>query len=178
MVLSLLAPLAAAAASVAAGLVVFAMWNHQTGADVLRETRREVVAPGDAAEVPIELRVGGHARLRNLRVEYVCEERSVEPDDLEIEVTTGPDDGLTVLDWIALSGLEQFGPRRAHHYEAGEHGAHDVFVWEPETDFVDRARIRLRTGLDDATIDVNIRVAFVEHLTRMQLRTLRRGHAG
>lgn len=91
MVVSALAPIAAAAASVAAGLVVFALWDHQTGADVLRETRRDVV------------------------------------------------------------------------------------VWEPETDFVGRARIRLRTWVDEGEVHVKVRVAFVEHLTRMQVHRLQRG---
>lgn len=173
-VLDLLGPFAAAIASLAAGLVVFALWNHQTGADVLRETRREVtLGPGQTEEIAVTADVGGHARLRNIRLEYAGQDGAVEPHQLHIALSTGSRDELTVLDWIPPSGLERFGPRRAHHYEPTDHADHDVFVWEPDTDFVGRSMLRLRNGLDDASVDVAVRVAFVEHLTRMQLRKVR-----
>lgn len=196
-VVEALLSLSALAASGAAAAVVFLLWNHTTGADVLREVRHELhVGPGRTAHLKVRPGYGDRARLRNVRLEYAAPGDGPEEDALSIAVTGGAEAftdgearpaGLDILHWIRLGDLERFGPRRAHHYPpSAEHetGRH-VFVWAPETDFVGTAHLWLRNELDagadegggedagDATgLDVKVRVAYVEHLTRLGMRRL------
>lgn len=179
MVLEALGPLAAAVASTVAAVAVFQMWNHMTGADLLRETRRTVeLEAGHPADIRVASRHGSHGSLRNVRLAFGGTGSDLAPEDLEIAVTTdtGPDGpaGTTILHWSALPDLERFGPKRAHHYQPGDHGAdRHVFVWEPETDFGDRVHVWLRCRVDTGE-EVRVRVAHVEHLTRLQMRRLGR----
>lgn len=177
MVLELLGPLVAAVASTVAAVAVFQMWNHTTGSDLLRETRETLVLePGRAASIRVAPRHGSHGSLRNVRLAFGGTGSDLAPEDLEIAVTTdaGPDGpaGTTILHWSPLPDLERFGPQRAHHYQPGDHGAdRHVFVWEPETGFGEAVHIWVRCQGDDGG-EVRVRVAHVEHLSRLQMRRL------
>lgn len=177
MVLEAVGPLVAALTSTVAAVAVFQMWNHMTGADLLRETRRTLeLDPDRPADLRVAPRHGSHGSLRNVRIAFGGTGSDLTPEDLEIAVTTaaGPDGpaGTTILHWSPLPELERFGPQRAHHYQPGDHGAdRHVFVWEPETDFGDAVHVWVRCRIETRE-EVRVRVAHVEHLTRLQMRRL------